>query len=97
MLTSFTIEDDLSDQDHGAVEVIVHLEDGIRRWCYFMTPTALSNCGDWVDGTEVPIHYDSPYMVVVAGRLDEVLIERALRHIDSHRGLIACTMPLAAK
>jgi hypothetical protein len=76
MLKTFEIEDDLERQDLGAIEVILHLEDGRRRWCYFMTPRALINCGDWIDGTTTPIHYDAPYMIVVSGRLDTFLIER---------------------
>jgi hypothetical protein len=96
MLRSFEIEDDLAIQDRGAVEVIVHFDDGRRRWCYFMTPQALANCGDWIDGTRTSIHYNAPYMIVVSGRLDEGIIEMALRHIDRHGDLEGCTMPLDA-
>jgi hypothetical protein len=61
-----------------------------------MTPQALTNCGDWIDGTRTPIHYNAPYMIVVSGRLDEGMIEQALRHIDSRGVLEECSMPLAA-
>jgi hypothetical protein len=94
MLRSFEIQDDLAMQDRGAVEVVLHLDDGRRRWCYFMTPQALTNCGHWIDGTRTLIHYNAPYMIVVSGRLDERVIEEALRHIDSQGDLEGCSMPL---
>jgi hypothetical protein len=94
MLRSFEIQDDLAIQDRSAVEVVLCLDDGRRRWCYFMTPKALTNCGDWIDGTRTPIHYNAPYMIVISGRLDDGVIETALRHIDSRGKLEACSMPL---
>jgi hypothetical protein len=94
MLKTFEIEDDLATQDSGAVEVILYLEDGRRRWCYFMTPKALTNCGDWIDGTTTPLHYNAPYMIVIAGYLDGNVIEKALRQIDGCGKLEACSMPL---
>jgi hypothetical protein len=94
MLKSFEIEDDLANQDQGGIEVVLWLEDGRRRWCYFMTPRALTNCGDYIEGTRTRIHYNAPYMVVIAGRLDEKVIETALRQIDRDGELEACSMPL---
>lgn len=96
MLRSFEIEDDLTMQDRGAIEVVLRLDDGSTRWCYFMTPQALINCGDWIDGTRTPIHYNAPYMIVVSRRLNEVVIEEALRHIDSRGDLEVCSKPLDA-
>jgi hypothetical protein len=89
MLKSFEIQDDLATQDRRAVEVVLRLDDGGTRWCYFMTPQALLNCGDWIDGTQTPIHYNAPCMIVVSGRLDDKVIEDALRHIDSRGDLEA--------
>jgi hypothetical protein len=96
MLRSFEIQDDLAIQERGAVEVVLHLDDGRRRWCYFMTPQALTQCGDWIEGTRTPIHYNAPYMIVISGGLDEGIIEKALRHIDRHGDLESCSMPLGA-
>ena len=56
-----------------------------------------TNCGDWIDGTRTPIHYNTPHMIVVSGRLDEEVIERALRHIDGRGELESCSMPLDAE
>jgi len=97
MMKSFTIEDELSLQATGAVEVIVEMQDGQRRWCYFLTPDALRDCGDWIDGTQVRIHYNAPYMIVVAAPLDENVIRQALRHLDRDGKLEVCTMPLESK
>src|SRR5262249_32543580 len=93
MLRSFEIQDDLAMQDRRAVEVILRLDDGRSRWCYFVTPQALTDCGDWIDGTRTPIHYNAPYMIVVSGRLDEGIIEKALRHIDRRGDLEVCSKP----
>jgi hypothetical protein len=44
ILESYKIEDDLSTQDTGAIEVILNLKSGEQRWCFFMTPKALTKC-----------------------------------------------------
>jgi hypothetical protein len=94
MLKSFTIDDDLAAQDNGAIEVTLSLADGNRRWCFFMTPAALSRCGDWVEGTQVRFHYDAPHMIVVAATLDHALIERVLRDLDRQGLLVKCSLAL---
>ena len=96
MLKSFVIENDLAIQSRAAVEVIVKLENGQRRWCYFMTPQALAMCGDWIDGTHIRLHYGAPHMIVVASVIDKTLIESALRQIDRQGRLEACTKELDA-
>jgi len=95
MLKSFTIDDDLAAQDTGAIEVTLNLADGNRRWCYFMTPVALSACGDWVEGTQVRYHYDAPHMIiVVAATLNHALIERVLRDLEKQGLLLKCSLAL---
>ena len=94
MLVSFTIDDDLAAQEAGAVEVTLQLENGERRWCYFMTPAALAACGDFISGTNVRFHYGSSHMIVVAGHLDRSLIERVLRKIDASGELVQCSRSL---
>jgi hypothetical protein len=94
MLKSFTIDDDLAGQDAGAIEVTLHLQNADRRWCYFMTPTALASCGDLIPGTKIHFHFGAPHMIVVAARLDRPIIERALRDIDSRGELKECSRAL---
>ena len=94
MLKSFTIDDDLAAQDNGAIEVTLSLADGNRRWCFFMTPAALSRCGDWVEGTQVRFHYDAPHMIVVSATLDHALIERVLQDLDRQGLLVKCSLAL---
>lgn len=81
MFMTFTLCDDLDTQDSSAIEVLLHMRDGTQRACFFMTPAALTACGDWIDGTQIRIHFGSPHMIVVAGRLTQDTIERALQHI----------------
>jgi hypothetical protein len=92
MFQSFTLRDDLATQDTGAIEVELHMRDGSRRGCYFMTPTALAACGDWIDRTQVRIHYGAPHMIVVAGRLTEDIIEQALQHIARAGEIEKCSL-----
>ena len=93
MLKSFAIEDDISIQCRAAVEVRLWFQDGTTRLCYFATPEGLANFGDWIDGTTVRIHYDSPYMIVVS-KLDEQTIESALRYIEARGELEKCSLIL---
>ena len=89
-LRQFTIDDALADAGRGAVEVTVTMDDGTSRWCYFMTPTALSEAGDWVPGTQVRFHYGAPHMIVVS-ELNADIVDRVLRHLDKCGELISCT------
>jgi hypothetical protein len=94
MLASFTVDDDLATQKTGAVEVTLQLESGERRWCYFMTPTALSACGDVVPGSNIRYHCGAPHMIVVAAPLDRSIIERVLSDIDARGELAQCSRPV---
>jgi hypothetical protein len=94
MFQTFTLRDNLATQDTGAIEVELHMRDGSRRWCFFMTPAALAACGDWIDGTQVRIHFGAPHMIVVAGRLTEDLIEQALEHLARAGDLEKCSLPI---
>ena len=93
-LKSFNIDDDLGIQDTGAIEVTLHLDTGERRWCYFMTPSALTNSGNSIEGTQIRFHFDAPHMIVVAGPLDASIIELALRDIDRQGLLMQCSRAL---
>lgn len=92
-LKSFEIDDDLRHAENGAIEVTVTFADGRRRWCSFMTPTGLSNAGDWISATRIRIHCGSPQMIVVS-ELDASIIQKALHHIQSEGELEACTRPV---
>jgi len=93
-IQKIVIEDDLSMQDHGAIEVTVTLSDGKRRWCYFMTPAAFQACGDWINGTTIRFHSGSPHMIVVAETLTENLINKALRCIEQRGKILDSTMAI---
>ena len=89
-LKDFCIEDDLAEAETGAIEVVVTMSDGTLRWCYFMTPAALASTGDLVPGTQVTLHYDAPYMIVVS-EISADIIARVLKHLDQIGELVSCT------
>lgn len=93
-LKSFTIVDELSIQETGAVEVTVELRDSRRRRCNFIIPSALSRCGDWLDGSRIPSHYGAAHMIVVSAQPDGIIIGKVLRQIDQNGDLERCTLPL---
>lgn len=92
MMLTFTLCDDLESQDSRAIEVMLHMCDGTRRWCFFMTPSALTACGDRIDDTQIRIHYGSPHMIVVAERLTEDTVERALQQIALAGEIEKCSL-----
>jgi hypothetical protein len=94
MLKSFTIQDDLAAQDAAAVEVVLELASGERRWCFFMTPAALTACGDFIPGTTIRYHHGAPHMIVVAGHLNRPLIEKVLHELAEGGELIRCSLPV---
>jgi hypothetical protein len=94
VLRSYAI-DDLAGADEGAVEVHVTLADERRRWCFFITPTALAVCGDWVEGTRVRVHLGELHMIVVSELTTEI-IERVLRELEATGDLERRTLPLTA-
>ena len=93
VLRSYAIDGDLADADHGAIEVTVTLADERRRWCFFMTPAALSACGDYVPGTRVRVHLGEPHMIVVREITVDV-IASVLRELESTGELEKRTLPL---
>lgn len=91
---SFTIDDDLQRQLQVGIEVTLFMQDGSRRWCYFMRPEALAACGDWLEESTERLHFDAPHMIVVAAELTPAVIERALRQIDRQGALLRCSLLL---
>jgi hypothetical protein len=87
MLQSYTIEDDLALADRMGIDVTVELTDGRLAWCFFMTPSALADAGDWVQGTEVRVHLGVPHMIVVS-EISADIIDRILRQLDADSELL---------
>jgi len=90
-LKGFHIDDPLADADDGAIEITLTMDDGSQRWCYFMTPSALTATGDCVPGTEVTFHYNAPYMIVVS-EISADIIDRVLRCLDQSGDLLSCSL-----
>lgn len=93
MLESYSIDNDLTLQSRGAVEVTLHLKGHDPRWCLFMRPEAMAACGDWIPGTRTPMHFDAPHMIVVACEITPDIIDRVLREIDAQGALKRCSLP----
>ena len=81
-IASYSIENALDRSQDGAVEVVLELADGRRRWCFFFTPERLSLVGDWIEGTRVRMHLGVNHLVVVA-ELSVDIIDRVLRELES--------------
>jgi len=81
-LRSFVIEDSIESPLNHAIEVTIHLDNGERRWCCFATPDSLTRFGDWVNGTQIRIHFGAPHLIVMTGVTPDT-IESALKHIDA--------------
>lgn len=92
-LATFHLDDPISPHEDRTIEVTVELTNGERRWCFFATPPALASCGHWIEGTQVPFHYDNRH-IIIARELSEDLIGRMLRYIDSQGALVECTLEL---
>ena len=76
-----------------AIEVVIELNDNSKRWCYFFTPTGLGNCGDFVEGTQVRLHYGAAHMLVVSD-ISKEIIETTLAKIEKSGELTQCTLPV---
>jgi hypothetical protein len=92
-IVSYEIEDPLDRPEQGAVEVVLKLTDGQRRWCFFFTPERMSLVGDWVEGTPVRMHLGVKHMIVVA-ELSRDIIGRVLRGLEAQNLLLEHTLSL---
>lgn len=88
-MTSYSIEDDLRDADHSAIEVVVALVDGEKRLAHFATPEALKLFGDWLPGTKTRFHVG----LIIIEELTEELIKATLNYLDREDALIEVTRP----
>jgi hypothetical protein len=91
-LKEFQIVDDLQESGRIGIEVELTFASGEKRWCFFMTPSALASCGDWIPGTNVRFHCGAPHMIVVS-ELNQEVIRKVLEHLDREEELRACTRP----
>ena len=58
-----------------------------------MTPSALANAGDFIDGTDIRIHFGEPHMIIVTDITPDI-IEKVLRTLESDGELLRRTLPL---
>ncbi len=88
------IEDPIEVHDQRAIEVTVTLQDGSRRWCFFVTPEGIPNYGDHPDGDkDVRIHFGAAHMIVTS-KISEEIIRKTLGHIDKAGELVNSTLEI---
>jgi hypothetical protein len=89
-LHQIKITDTIDDSQTSSIEVEVELSNGQHRWCFFVTPELLAKQGDFIEGTEVRLHYGVPHMVVVS-EISEDIINQAVLEIYRQGALIDCS------
>ena len=76
-----------------AVEVYLTLTTGEKRWCFFLSPSTVVNCGDYIEGTKVRAHYGAKHMFVLS-EVTENNIRNLLNQIDKNGDILECTIPI---
>lgn len=94
MIKRIHIEDSLDTAERRAIEVVLEMSDGTRRWCFFFTPQGIVSCGDYVGDTRVRIHYGASHMFIVS-EISKEIIEAALFQVEARGELENCTLPVA--
>ena len=93
MIKNIDIQDPIDSHAQGAIEVIVEMNNGKKRWCFFFTPQGAANCGDWIDGTKVRFHYGASHMFLVS-EISKEIIEAAIKHVEEQGELEQCTLQI---
>ena len=90
----FCLDDPIWDEDannSASVDVTIKFSNGERRWCYFMTPNALAQSGDWFPDTNTRFHYDFPSYAIFVTEITPEIIQRVLLHMEHDNKLMECT------
>jgi len=90
MITNIKIEDPIELSKTSAIEVLIELESGEKRWCFFFTPQGAAASGDWIEGTQVRFHYGASHMIIVS-EISEAIIYAALKDLEKQGKIIECT------
>ena len=91
MIKNIYIQDQIDSHTRRAIEVDVELIDGTKRWCFFLTPEGAANCGDWIEGTKVRVHYGASNMFLVS-EISKEVIEAAIKHAEKKGEIERCTL-----
>ena len=90
MIASIEIVDPIELSKTAAIEVLVTLQNGERRWCFFFTPEGAGACGNWIEGTKVRFHYGASHMIIVS-EISEAIVRGALKDIEKQGLINECT------
>ncbi len=94
MLT-YTIDDAITNPLTTSVEISLNL-DGQQRWLFFVTPELLANVGDYVEGTEVRVHFGVKHMIIVS-ELSLPVIDKVLQQLYESGELASRSLPLDSR
>ncbi len=93
MINNIVIEDPIETHITGAIEVIVEMNDGSKRWCFFLTPQGVTQCGDLIEGTKIKFHYGASHMFIVS-KISKKIIEATIMQVEKQGELERCTLPI---
>ncbi|MFY0685436.1 MAG: hypothetical protein JXR20_12870 [Balneola sp.] len=92
MIKSIKINDSISASMQGAIEVDLEMEDGSKRWCFFVLADGVKNYGDFINGTKVRVQYGAKHMIVVSD-ISEEIIKTFINEKANNGELLDCTEP----
>ena len=92
MIKSIKIKDSISAAIHRAIEVDLEMEDGSKRWCFFVLADGVKNYGYLINGSKVRVQYGSKHMIVVSD-ISETIIKIFLKEKAKNNELFNCTEP----
>jgi hypothetical protein len=88
----YTIDDAIESPLTASVEVTIDFPSG-KRWLFFVTPAQLATVGDFVEGSQVRVHFGERHMIVVSELTPEV-IDAVLRELMRSGDLESRTLSL---
>jgi len=93
MIKSIIIDDSIDSHNERAIEVVLKMADGTKRWCFFLTPQGATQCGDYIEGTKTRIHYGASHMFIVSD-ISKEIIESAIKQAEIEGNLLQCTLAI---
>ncbi|WP_144394625.1 hypothetical protein [Pleionea sediminis] len=92
-IVSYIEIDGPAKQTNHAVEVYVTLTNDERRWCFFHSPETVKNCGDYIDGTNIRMHYGEKHMFVLS-EVTQDSIRKTIKQLDEAGKILECTVSI---
>jgi len=91
MIKNILIEDQIESHTTRGIEVVLEMNDGTKRFCFFLTPQGASNCGDFIKNTKTRVHYGALHVFTVSD-ISQDIIESVIKEIESNGELLERTI-----